>query len=81
MATSTTIKLGTATKARLDGIKIHPRETYDDVINRLVDCAIDEEPLSDETLAHLKEAMEDVKAGRVRPMKDVMRDLGFHDDE
>ena len=81
MATSTTIKLGTETKARLDGIKVHPRETYDDVINRLVDCAIDEEPLSDETREHLNEAMEDVKAGRVRLMKDVMRDLGFHDDE
>ncbi|HIH04151.1 MAG TPA: hypothetical protein HA263_10025 [Methanoregulaceae archaeon] len=81
MATSTTIKLGMETKARLDGIKVHPRETYDDMINRLVDCAIDDEPLSAETLDHLKEAEEDIKAGRVRPMKDVMRDLGFHDDE
>ena len=76
-----TIKLGTGTKARLDGIKIHPRETYDDVINRLVDCAVDDIPLSDETLKHLKEAIEDVRAGRGRPMNDVLRDLGFHDDE
>ena len=81
MATSTTIKLEMGTKASLDKLKIHPRETYDDVIKRLVHIAIDDEPLSDETLEHLKEAMEDVRAGRVRPMKDVMRDLGFHDDE
>lgn len=77
MATSTTIKLEMATKASLDELKIHPRETYDDVIKRLVHIAIDEEPLSDETLEHLKEAMEDVKAGRVQPMDDVYRELGL----
>ncbi len=76
MATSTTIKLEKVTKASLDELKIHPRETYDDVIKRLVSIAIDDEPLSDETLEHLKEAMEDVKAGRVQPMDDVYRELG-----
>ena len=68
-----------ATKASLDELKIHPRETYDDVIKRLVQIAIDDEPLSAETLEHLKKAEEDIKAGRVRPMKDAMRDLGFHE--
>ena len=77
MATSTTIKLEKVTKASLDELKIHPRETYDDVIKRLVSIAIDEEPLSDETREHLKEAMEDVKAGRVQPMDDVYRELGL----
>ncbi len=77
MATCTTIKLEMATKVSLDELKIHPRETYDDVIKRLVQIAIDDEPLSDETLEHLKEAMEDVKAGRVQPMDDVYRELGL----
>ena len=34
---STTIKLSLETKAKLDKAKIHPRETYEDVILRLLD--------------------------------------------
>jgi len=32
----TTIKLSYRTKRKLDKIKIHPRETYEDVIIRLI---------------------------------------------
>ena len=31
------IKVTGATKKGLDNLKIHPRETYDDIISRLVD--------------------------------------------
>lgn len=37
----TTIWISQATKAALDELKIHPRETYDDVLRRLVDVARD----------------------------------------
>jgi predicted transcriptional regulator len=77
MATSLTIKLEAETKASLDSLKIHPRETNDDVIKRLVEIAIDDEPLAPETLEHLKKAEEDVRAGRVRPMDEVMKELGL----
>ena len=77
MATSLTIKLEADTKASLDRLKIHPRETYDDVIKRLVEIAIDDEPLSAETLERLKEAEEDVRAGRLRSMDEVMKELGI----
>jgi hypothetical protein len=32
-----TIKITEKTKGRLDAKKIHPREPYDEVINRLID--------------------------------------------
>jgi len=32
----TTIKIGKETKKKLDKIKIHPRETYEDIILRLL---------------------------------------------
>jgi len=32
----TTIKISDKTKEKLDKIKIHPRETYEDVIIRLI---------------------------------------------
>jgi len=36
MPSTKTIKISEEIKTKLDKIKIHPRETYDDVIRRLV---------------------------------------------
>jgi len=33
----TTIKLTKETKKRLDGLKIHPRETYEEVLQRVLE--------------------------------------------
>ena len=33
---TTTIRIEGKTKEKMDKIKIHPRETYDDIINRLI---------------------------------------------
>jgi predicted transcriptional regulator len=73
---STTIKIGIDLKRRLDTLKIHPRESYSDVIGRLVECTIDDEPLSDETIRAIEESLEDLKAGRTYPLEDVMAELG-----
>ena len=77
MATSQTIKLEAATKARLAGLRIHPRETFNDIVERLVNMAVDDEPLSAEEEEQLKEAEADVRAGNYRPLDDVLRDHGF----
>lgn len=37
MVTDATIALNSETKKRLEFIKVHPRETFDDVIKRLLD--------------------------------------------
>lgn len=37
MVTNTTIAINSETKKRLENIKIHPRETFDDVLMRLLD--------------------------------------------
>jgi predicted transcriptional regulator len=75
----TTVQLRSETKEKLDDLKIHPRETYDELIGRLADAAYDDEELSDEEIAGIKESEEDIKAGRVRSLRDIMKDLG--DDE
>ncbi len=48
--TSTTIKIDTELKGRLNALKIHPRESYSEVIERLVVMAVNKEPLSEETI-------------------------------
>ena len=73
----TTIQLQPETKSRLDGVKIHPRETYDETLNRLLDMAYDPEPLSEETLKKIEEGIADIRAGRGRPFEEVVRERGL----
>ena len=75
MTAVSVVRVGERTKERLDRLKLHPRETYDDVIARLTDMAIDDEPLSAESLEHLRRSEEDIMAGRIRRLADIAREL------
>lgn len=72
----TTVQLRTETKNKLDTLKLHPRETYDELIDRLADAAFDDEPLSEDEIRDIRESENDIKAGRVRNLREIMRDLG-----
>lgn len=71
----TTIQLRPETKSRLDALKIHPRESYDETLNRLLDMAYDPEPLSEETLQRIEEGIADIRAGRYRSLEDIAQEL------
>jgi hypothetical protein len=58
-------------------MKIHPRESYDEALNRLLDMAYDPEPLSEETLKKIEEGIADIRAGRGRPFEEVVRERGL----
>ncbi len=75
MADTTTIVIRQETKARLDELKRHPRESYNDVVDRLASMAADEEPLSDETLKRIEEALEDLKQGRYYTEEEIEAEL------
>jgi len=72
----TTVQVRSETKEKLNGLKLHPRETYDELIDRLADAAYDDEPLSAEELDDIKASENDIKAGRVRNIRDIMKDIG-----
>ena len=72
----TSVQLRQETKAKLDDLKLHPRETYDELIDRLADAAYDDESLSDVETEAVRESEKDIKAGRVRSLRDIMKDLG-----
>jgi len=78
---STTIQVSTKVKRNLDGFKEHERETYDNVIERLVEIAKEEEEaeleLSEETLKGIKEAKEDIRKGRVYSTNQLKKELGL----
>jgi hypothetical protein len=72
----TTVRMRTDTKALLDDLKFNPRETYDDVVRRLAKAAYDDEPITPEEIEAMEEGIADIKAGRVRSLRAVMKDLG-----
>ncbi len=76
MSAEATIKVNSEVKGMLDGLKIHPRESYSDVIGRLARRCYDPEPLSDEEIAGLEEALEDIKAGRIVSGEEIRRKYG-----
>jgi len=46
-------------------------------LKTLMNAPEDDEPLSSDDLAAIAEAEEDIKAGRVRPLSDVAKELGL----
>ncbi len=58
------VEINPKVKDRLDHLKLHPEESYSDVIDRLAGFALDEEPLDPETQERIIEAVEDLKEGR-----------------
>jgi predicted transcriptional regulator len=72
----TSVQLRPETKGKLDDLKLHPRETYDELIDRLADAAYDDEPLSLQEIEDIRASENDIKAGRVRSLRDIMKDLG-----
>ena len=86
----TTIRLNKNVKDRLDSFKVHSRESYNDVISRMVEeCKnmnVDEESLKEtievlsdpETMREIAEALEEINKGNyVTPLDEVEKELGL----
>jgi len=67
-----------STKERLDQLKIHPRESYNDVIERLLSMAVDDEPLTQEEMQGIHESLLEFNAGQFVTHEQIKRDLGLH---
>ncbi len=76
----TTIQIDEKVKAKLDTLKIHRRESYNELISRLINSSSPEnvsretlietlEILSDsELLKGIERGIQDIEAGRIRPL-------------
>lgn len=76
---ATTVWITPANKDRLESLKRHPRESYNDVIGRLLDMTVDDEPLSEEAIRGIEEALEDIKAGRLYSEDDIKKEFGVEE--
>jgi predicted CopG family antitoxin len=76
MQAATTIYIRKDLKGQLDDLKLYPKESYSDVIERLVSVAIDDEPLSAEVIRGLEDALEDIKKGNLISEEDIKAEFG-----
>jgi len=77
----TTVQIPVKVKKELDAFKDHARETYAEVIEKLVELAREQEEskmeLSEEAIKGVEEAREDIKKGRVYTTAKLKKELGI----
>lgn len=71
----TTIQLNVETLERLKTLKNFERQSYDEVLNVLIDNC-EEESLSEDEIKDIKIALEEIKRGEVYPIEQVAKELG-----
>ena len=72
--TATTIQLSREMRKTLEGMKLHPRETYEDVLVRLLE---DLRELNEETKQEIERAVREIQEGRYRTHDQLRDELGF----
>lgn len=74
MKNNSTIQLSVKVKKQLDKIKISSSESYNNVIEYLLE---DYKEVNEQTKRDIEEALEDVKAGRVISQKELEKEYGL----
>ena len=72
----TTIQVNPETLERLKILKEFERQSYDDVLNNLINSC-EEESLSEEEISDIQKGLEDIKRGRVYSIDSVAKELGI----
>ena len=72
----TTIQINLETLNRLKALKNFERQSYDEVLNTIIDNC-EEENLSDDEIEEIKQGLEDVKMGKTIPFELVLKKRGI----
>ena len=74
MPDTTTVQIDRKLKARLDTMKLHSRESYNDVLERILE---DLDDISPTALRRYEAISRQVKAGKYRTHEQLKRELGL----
>jgi len=77
MAATTTVCLDPRVKEMLNGLKTHKEESYNSVIERIVNMAYDSELLTNSEIEGIEESLKDIKAGRYYSEDEAKKMLGI----
>jgi predicted transcriptional regulator len=67
-----TIQVREETRKTLQSMKLHPRETYEEVIERMIE---DLSELNEETIKEVEEARKQIESGRFVTHEQLKKDL------
>lgn len=73
---ATTIQIKNETLERLKFFKDVSKESYDEIINKLID-ELEEGELTDDALKDIIEAKKEIKEGKGQRIEDVAKELGI----
>lgn len=73
---ASTIQIPESTIHALDHLKIHPGESYAEVIDRLITLCCDEEELDPDEWSRIQRAEEEYRSGNVCSLEEIKRRLG-----
>jgi len=71
---TTTIQLSTELKRTLEGMKLHPRETFNDVLERIME---DLRELDEKTKIEVEGARRGIRSGKYLTSDQVRKAMGF----
>lgn len=74
MSNTTTVQIDRGLKARLDAMKLHSRESYNDVLLRILE---DLEDINPAALRRYEEILKQVKAGKYKTDEQLRREWGL----
>lgn len=72
--TISTIQIKKETKKTLQSMKLHPRETYEEVIERMIE---DLSELDEHTRKEIEKARKEIESGKFVTHEQLKRDLGL----
>ena len=72
----TMVQLNKKTTERLKMLKTYGRQSYDEVINALIE-ETEEGPLTEQEIKEIEQGLADVKAGRVKSIEEVAKGYGI----
>jgi len=72
----TTIQINLETLERLKSLKNFERQSYDELLNNLINNC-EEESLSEDEINEIQKGLEDVKKGKLYSIEVVARELGI----
>lgn len=73
----TTLQVSMNTLERLKFLKNFERQSYDEILNLLIDNYESDEILTDEEMKSIQRGLEDIRAGRTVPFEQVLKERGI----
>ncbi len=70
----TTIQINFNTLNRIKSLKRFERETYDEILNNLIND-VEEDVLFDDEIVELQEALEEIRQGKTKSIEEVAKEM------